>query len=89
MPFGNSGRTSPLTSCIAIHKPCLLFRYYDPRVLRVYLPSCRPSELETVFGPVVSVGKKPFPRKRESIFHTTYFREFEARKGLAQSPKAR
>jgi hypothetical protein len=30
----------------------LLFRYYDPRVLRVYLPTCWPTELETVFGPV-------------------------------------
>lgn len=29
----------------------LLFRFYDPRVLRVYLPTCRPKELETVFGP--------------------------------------
>jgi len=30
----------------------LLFRYYDPRVLRVYLPTCWPNELEQVFGPV-------------------------------------
>jgi hypothetical protein len=30
----------------------LLFRYYDPRVLRVYLPTCWPAELETLFGPV-------------------------------------
>jgi len=30
----------------------LLFRYYDPRVLRVYLPTCRAEELETVFGPI-------------------------------------
>jgi hypothetical protein len=30
----------------------LLFRYYDPRVLRVYLPTCRPEELEAVFGPI-------------------------------------
>jgi hypothetical protein len=30
----------------------LLFRYYDPRVLRVYLPTCRPEELQTVFGPI-------------------------------------
>lgn len=30
----------------------LMFRYYDPRVLRVYLPTCTPAELETVFGPV-------------------------------------
>ena len=29
----------------------LLFRYYDPRVLRVYLPTCNREELQTVFGP--------------------------------------
>jgi hypothetical protein len=32
----------------------LIFRYYDPRVMRVYLPTCRPAELEMVFGPVES-----------------------------------
>ena len=30
------------------------FRYYDPRVLRRYLPTCTPEELGTVFGPVTS-----------------------------------
>ncbi len=30
----------------------MLFRWYDPRVLRAYLPTCRPAELEAVFGPV-------------------------------------
>ena len=30
----------------------LMFRYYDPRILRVYLPTCRVGELETVFGPI-------------------------------------
>jgi len=30
----------------------LYFRYYDPRVLRVYLPTCSADELRTVFGPV-------------------------------------
>jgi hypothetical protein len=35
------------------NKP-LLFRYYDPRVLRVYLPTCDAGELATVFGPVTS-----------------------------------
>ena len=30
----------------------LYFRYYDPRVLRVYLPTCNATELDTVFGPV-------------------------------------
>jgi hypothetical protein len=38
---GESGRT-------------LVFRYYDPRVLRVYLPTCEKSELATVFGPIGS-----------------------------------
>jgi len=30
----------------------LFFRFYDPRVLQVYLPTCNYSELRTVFGPV-------------------------------------
>lgn len=30
----------------------LLFRYYDPRVLRTYLPTCSGEELRTMFGPV-------------------------------------
>jgi hypothetical protein len=30
----------------------LLFRYYDPRVLRAYLPTCQADELRQVFGPV-------------------------------------
>jgi hypothetical protein len=30
----------------------LYFRYYDPRVLRAYLPTCNAGELKTVFGPV-------------------------------------
>ncbi len=30
----------------------MIFRYYDPRVLRVYLPTCLAPELRTVFGPV-------------------------------------
>ncbi len=29
------------------------FRYYDPRVLRTYLPTCNARELRTVFGPVL------------------------------------
>ena len=28
------------------------FRFYDPRVLRVYLPTCTPQELDIFFGPV-------------------------------------
>jgi hypothetical protein len=30
----------------------LYFRYYDPRVLRVYLPTCNEFELQILFGPV-------------------------------------
>jgi hypothetical protein len=32
----------------------LVFRYYDPRVLRVYLPTCVAEELDEVFGPIDS-----------------------------------
>lgn len=40
----------------------LYFRYYDPRVLRTYLPTCNAEELGTIFGPVtayVMEGEKP------------------------------
>jgi len=40
---------------LTVHDPDgkpLYFRYYDPRVLRVYLPTCNASELRTGFGPV-------------------------------------
>ncbi len=30
----------------------LLFRYYDPRVLRIFLPTCTPAELREFFGPL-------------------------------------
>jgi len=30
----------------------LYFRFYDPRVLRAYLPTCNESELGAVFGPI-------------------------------------
>lgn len=30
----------------------LYFRYYDPRVLQVYLPTCRRTEISAIFGPV-------------------------------------
>ena len=32
----------------------VLFRYYDPRVMRAFLPTCTAEELRTVFGPVES-----------------------------------
>jgi hypothetical protein len=30
----------------------MMFRFYDPRVLRLYLPTCTSGELQTVFGPI-------------------------------------
>ncbi|OQY28740.1 MAG: hypothetical protein B6244_06155 [Candidatus Cloacimonetes bacterium 4572_55] len=30
----------------------LYFRYYDPRVLRVFLPTCTPQEITDFFGPI-------------------------------------
>lgn len=33
------------------HKP-LLFRYYDPRVVRIFLPTCDAGQLAEFFGPV-------------------------------------
>lgn len=51
----------------------LYFRYYDPRVLRIFLPTCEPAELAVVFGPVSSYlvedkeGKlKSFTREGQS-----------------------
>ena len=32
----------------------LVFRYYDPRVLRIFLPTCTSEELRRFFGPVES-----------------------------------
>ncbi|HED35950.1 MAG TPA: DUF4123 domain-containing protein [Gammaproteobacteria bacterium] len=32
----------------------MLFRYYDPRVMRRYLPTCMPDELKQVFGKVIA-----------------------------------
>ena len=32
----------------------LYFRYYDPRVLRTFLPTCTPEEATSIFGPLSS-----------------------------------
>jgi hypothetical protein len=31
------------------------FRFYDPRVIRGFLPSCRPDEINQFFGPIRSI----------------------------------
>ena len=30
----------------------VIFRYYDPRVFRAFLPTCTPEQLDEVFGPI-------------------------------------
>jgi hypothetical protein len=40
---------------LIVHDPDsepMYFRYYDPRVLRVFLPTCNAEELTAMFGPV-------------------------------------
>lgn len=40
----------------------LFFRYYDPRVLRIYLPTCTAEELAVFFGPIAAFyaeGEEP------------------------------
>ncbi len=37
----------------------LVFRFYDPRVFRVYLPTCTPEEHAFVYGPVAHYFMEP------------------------------
>jgi len=40
----------------------LYFRFYDPRTLRTFLPSCNPDELAEFFGPVEAyIARGPSP----------------------------
>ena len=48
----------------------LLFRYYDPRVLRDYLPECDREELQEFFGPVAAY----FAEAEDGEFHLRFDR---------------
>jgi hypothetical protein len=37
-------------------KKRVLFRFYDPRVLRVFLPTCTPEDASEFFGPIRKFG---------------------------------
>ncbi|WP_295384031.1 DUF4123 domain-containing protein [uncultured Thiodictyon sp.] len=57
----------------------LYFRYYDPRVLRTYLPTCNADELKALFGPVTAYyaeGAQPATLVRFTVADT----------GLGQQP---
>ena len=46
----------------------LLFRYYDPRVLRIFAPTCSGGDLKKLFGPVERfVMEAPEPRQGISL----------------------
>jgi len=45
-----------------------LFRFYDPRVLRAYLPTCTSEELDLCFGPVGTLACES-PGANELILH--------------------
>jgi hypothetical protein len=47
----------------------LFFRYYDPRVLRMFLPTCDPAQLAQVFGPI-----QRFDMETEDGAHLLRFR---------------
>lgn len=52
----------------------MVFRYYDPRVLRVYLPTCLTREFQTVFGPIdrfVTEGEDPATLMRFDLDHAS------------------
>jgi len=48
------------------------FRYYDPRILKIYLSNCRADELEVFFGPVRAFGVPEPGSNRISFLHTGY-----------------
>jgi len=46
----------------------LYFRFYDPRVLKIFLPTCKREELRTFFGPVASFMMEDGSPDKKSIF---------------------
>jgi len=46
----------------------LYFRYYDPRVLRTFLPTCNAAELAMLFGPVNAYLAETEPPAIASLF---------------------
>jgi len=59
------------------------FRFYDPRVLRVYLPSCNRKELKTVFGPVQSYFME---NQDGSFLEFTHSKEFKLVRNIGGIP---
>ena len=68
----------------------LVFRYYDPRVLRSYLPTCSTDEAKQVFGPITEFiieGKEPgtihrFKRSEEGVVDVNKIVEIDLKNEL-------
>jgi hypothetical protein len=54
------------------------FRFYDPRVLRVYLPTCNAEELDMFFGPV-----RNFFMENESPENMSCFSNIDSKMAIA------
>jgi hypothetical protein len=61
------------------------FRYYDPRVLRVYLPTCTPAEMERFFGPIEAFAAEDELPNAFHVFRRA-LRGFEQRRVSATDP---
>jgi hypothetical protein len=61
------------------------FRYYDPRVLRAYLPTCTPAEMERFFGPVEAFACEDELPNAFHVFRRA-MRGFEQRRVSATDP---
>lgn len=59
------------------------FRFYDPRVLRVYLPTCNRSERKTIFGPILRYLAESEKREQAIIFATDNGKMKTTRENLA------
>ena len=49
----------------------LLFRYYDPRVLRAYLPTCTAEETRLFFGPLSGLAAEASDPQAFHVFRST------------------
>jgi hypothetical protein len=63
----------------------LLFRYYDPRVLRAYLPTCNPQELREFCGPIETFYLEAADPRVALQFHRDGTRLAEATHQLAMA----
>lgn len=46
----------------------LYFRFYDPRVMRVYLPTCTRDELKMIFGPARHIIMEKMRKEKGIVF---------------------